>query len=103
MIGLVAFWVNRIEAIQWLLFIFIRFLSGEFIPLEFLGSFLFAASKYLPFYYIRYGVIQQFLGVWSFQESVFFVGLQLFWVIILYILIAAIWRIALKRFGAQGG
>jgi ABC-2 type transport system permease protein len=101
--GIFAFWISKIESIQWLLFIFIRFASGEFIPLDFLGSALFGISKFLPFYYIRYGVIQLFLGKLSFSESMAVLGVQLAWILILYILIRLLLNIALKKYGAQGG
>jgi ABC-2 type transport system permease protein len=103
LMGLLAFWVSRIESIQWLMFFFVRFLSGEFIPLEFFGTVLFAVSKYLPFYYIRYGPIQVYLARWTFSETLVFLLIQVAWIVVLYILIRIIWRYALRRFGALGG
>jgi ABC-2 type transport system permease protein len=102
-VGLVAFWINRIEAIQWLMFIVIRFLSGEFIPLEFLGSALLSLSKYFPFYYLRYGPIQLFLGRFTIERSVQLMAIQLAWILGLYIIIRVIWSYAIKKFGAEGG
>lgn len=103
LMGIVAFWVSKIESIQWLLFFGIRFLSGEFIPLDFLGAGLFSLSKFFPFYYIRYGVIQLFLGKLGLQESLVFFLVQIFWIILLYVCIRVLMQIALKKYGAQGG
>jgi len=101
--GLLAFWVSKIESLQWMMFIFTRFLSGEFIPLEFLGSFVFSVSKFLPFYYIRYGAIQIFLGKTTLAESLTFILIQIIWIIFLYLIIKIIWGYALKKYGAVGG
>lgn len=103
LMGIAAFWFSRIESIQWLLFFFIRFASGEFIPLDFFGPYLFAVSKFLPFYYIRYGVIQLFLGKLTFMESISFLAVQVFWILALYLSIIILLKVALKRYGAQGG
>jgi len=100
--GLLAFWIQNIGSIQWLMFIAVRFLSGEFIPLEFLGSY-FSLSKLLPFYYLRYGLAQIFIGATSANETVLVLLMQLVWIAILYIGINIVLRIALKKFGAEGG
>ena len=101
--GLLAFWMKNIESIQWLMFFIIRFLSGDFLPLDFFGqSFLFL-SRYMPFYYLRYGLAQVFLGKFTLQEILFFGLGQMLWVIFLYLLVRIIWGIALKKFGAVGG
>lgn len=103
LMGTLAFWISKIESVQWLLFLFIRFASGEFIPLDFLGSVLFGISKLLPFYYIRYAVIQLFLGKLSYADSLIIIGVQIFWILSLYIIIRMLLGAALKKYGAQGG
>ncbi|MBN2368211.1 ABC-2 family transporter protein, partial [Candidatus Woesearchaeota archaeon] len=101
--GMLAFWIKNIESIQWLMFFIVRFMSGEFVPLDFMGSTMMAASRFLPFYYLRYGLIQVFIGRVSFAESVFFLAGQLAWVLLLYLCVRLVWGIALKKFGAEGG
>jgi len=103
LIGLLAFWVKNIQSVQWLTFIFIRFLSGEFIPLEFIGYRFLEISKILPFYYLRYGPIQVFLGKFSQAELFTFILIQTAWIISLYLLIRIAWHFSLKKFGAEGG
>ncbi len=103
LMGVTAFWLSRIDSLQWLFFIFIRFASGEFIPLDFLGNTLLIISRYLPFYYIRYGVIQIYIGKFNFQEIIIFFLVQLIWILVLYIFIRSLLKIALKKYGAQGG
>ncbi len=103
LMGIFAFWISKIESLQWLLFIFIRFASGEFIPLDFLGPLFFSISKLLPFYYIRYGVIQLFLGKMGFIDSMIFLAIQLFWILSLYLIVRVLLGAALKKYGAQGG
>jgi ABC-2 type transport system permease protein len=103
LMGIFSFWVSRIDSIQWLLFFFIRFLSGEFIPLDFLGATVLGILKVLPFYYIRYGLVQVYLGKLSFGETLSFLGIQVIWILILYFFIRVLLAIALKKYGAQGG
>jgi ABC-2 type transport system permease protein len=102
LMGLLAFWISKIESMQWLMFLGIRFLSGEHIPLEFFGQGFLFFSRFMPFYYIRYGVIQVYLGKFGIIGSLQFMFIQLVWIIILFYLIKIIWSVALKRYGAVG-
>lgn len=102
-IGIFAFWLSKIESLQWLMFFFIRFASGEFIPLEFFGAFLFSLSKYLPFYYIRYGVIQIYIERFSLFQSIQFIVIQLIWIFLIFFTCKIFLKIAIKKYGAQGG
>ncbi|MBU0757885.1 MAG: ABC-2 family transporter protein [Nanoarchaeota archaeon] len=102
-IGLLSFWMHKVESIQWLFSLFIRFLSGEFIPLTFFGSSLFTVSKFLPFYYLRFGIIEIFLGKTGIVDSLKFMAIQSVWIIFFYIIIKIIWHHGMKKFGATGG
>lgn len=102
LMGMLAFWFSKIESIQWLMFLVVRFLSGEHIPLEFFGPVLFAVSEFLPFFYLRYGVIQVFLGKLGIYGSILFLAKQLLWIVLFYLAIRFVWKIALKRYGAVG-
>ncbi|MBD3204268.1 hypothetical protein GF327_08290 [Candidatus Woesearchaeota archaeon] len=101
--GTLAFWVKKIESFQWLMYIFMRFLSGEFIPLDFFGTYLLNVSKFLPFYYLRYGVVKLVIEKVSFFEGARFIGIQIIWILILIAVYKLLWAKALKKFGAEGG
>jgi ABC-2 type transport system permease protein len=103
LLGLFSFWLTKIESVQWLVFIFIRFFSGEFIPLDFLGPTFLTISKFLPFYYLRYGAIQLALGKMTTMQSVEFLAIQALWIVGLYFLIRLLWDQAMKKYGATGG
>jgi ABC-2 type transport system permease protein len=101
--GLLSFWVKKVESIQWVFFFGIRFLSGEFIPLDFLGSAFISISTYLPFFYMRYGLIQIWLGKYNLLESFKILFIQLIWIAALYLFVRFLWNIAIKKYGAEGG
>ncbi len=103
MMGILAFWIYKIDSIQWFMFFVVRFLSGEFIPLDFLGAGFVQVSAYLPFSYIRYGTIRLFLGDYGIAGSFQYLFSQLVWIVILYILSRILWNLALKKYGAVGG
>ncbi|MFH2021393.1 MAG: ABC-2 family transporter protein [archaeon] len=103
LMGMLAFWTSRIESVQWLMFLVVRFLSGEFIPLDFFGPLMFGILELLPFYYLRYGVIQVFLGKLGIIGSLRIIGIQIVWIFLLYLAVQTIWKIAIKRYGAVGG
>ena len=60
-------------------------------------------SKYLPFYYLRYGVVQIFLGKLGLNGSLQLLAIQLFWIMFLGILVNILWKVAMKKYGAVGG
>jgi ABC-2 type transport system permease protein len=103
LIGLLSFWLYKSESFQWLTFWAFMMLSGQFVPLEFFGETFFMISKYMPFYYLRYGVAQIFLNKFTIDQTINFISIQLIWIIILYEISRFLWNKALKKYGAVGG
>jgi ABC-2 type transport system permease protein len=103
LMGMISFWMSKIDSIQWFVFFFVRFASGEYVPLDFLGTAAFAISRFFPFYYLRYGVIQIFLAKQTIFEAGIFLLIQLFWILGFYLLIKIIWHFALRKYGGSGG
>jgi ABC-2 type transport system permease protein len=101
--GLLSFWLYKSESFQWLMFWFLMMMSGQFIPLEFFGETFFNISKFMPFYYMRYGVAQIFLGKLTVIESIQIIGIQFVWILILYGIVRFFYGIAVKQYGAVGG
>jgi ABC-2 type transport system permease protein len=101
-IGLIAFWMNNVESLQWLGFIVVRLFSGEFIPLEFFGASFMSLSAFLPFQFLRFLVIKLFI----FNSPIFALRViagQLIWILVLAIIFNIGWNRAMKSFGAVGG
>ena len=101
--GLLSFWLYKSESFQWLMFWFMMMMSGQFLPLEFFGQTFFTVSKFMPFYYMRYGVAQIFLGKLSMIESLQLIGIQFLWILILFGIVRFFYKIAVKKYGAVGG
>ncbi len=106
-IGFFAFWLGRIQGISRMKRAFIVFMSGGMIPLTFFPSWFITASNYLPFQYIRYVPVNVYLGKYGFTAAGFdnlfvMIGMQIVWVILLYLISRAVWNIALKKFAGSG-
>lgn len=103
LMGLLSFWIIKIDSVQWLTLFVVRFLSGEYAPLEIISPLFLKISMYFPFYYIRYGVAQIFLDKFTLHQSIEFLIIQASWTFFLFIVGSFIWEKSIKRFGAVGG
>lgn len=107
LIGFCAFWMGRIQGIRRMKRAIILFMSGGMIPLSFFPAWFETLSHFLPFEYIRYVPINIYLGNYSFAGAGFsniflMLGIQLVWVVLLYIACKAVWSRAFKKFAGAG-
>ena len=82
------------------------FIGGAFIPLEFFPPGVNMILGALPFKYVFYWPIQFFLNKppadnWGFVLRI--VMIQIFWIIILYIVCKIMWRLLIRKYCAAGG
>ncbi|HEX2946224.1 MAG TPA: ABC-2 family transporter protein [Clostridia bacterium] len=106
MLGMTAMSLKNNNSIIWLNDLFIYVAGGALIPMEFYPGWLNAILDFLPFKYIIYWPIQFFLNkesTWQAGAYLRILGLQLFWVIILYIGSKIMWRTLVKKFCSAGG
>ena len=68
-----------------------QLLSGSVIPLFFLPASIHKIIKCLPFYYTGYFPVSVFLNKYSYAESVIGLGIQMVWIIVIYIIDMLIW------------
>jgi len=102
LIGLTAFWFQRIEGLSRAKKPVIHFLSGGLIPLTFLPLALQNISYYLPFQYIRFVPITLYLGSYELAEMFKLLGIQIAWVVILLAIAKLTWMRAFKKFAGAG-
>ena len=80
-----------------------KFLSGGMIPLAFLPAGLAAVLNFLPFASLSYTPVMIYMGMYSSSEILLHMGLQVFWLIVMFGLSKLVWRSAIKHLTVQGG
>jgi ABC-2 type transport system permease protein len=102
MISLFAFWMTEVTSLFVLKDILLDLASGRVFPLDlFPGSWL-NAFAVLPFMYCTYFPAVMITKGLSAAELYRGLGIQLMWILTLYGLITAIWRLGLKKYTGTG-
>lgn len=101
-VGLLAFWFNRISGIRRVKRVLIVFLSGGMIPLTFFPLFIQKIFHYLPFEYIRSVSINIYLEKYSYLQTLGLLAIQILWILILYAVVVLMWKKAFKKFAGAG-
>ncbi|MDK1290680.1 ABC transporter permease [Pseudoalteromonas umbrosa] len=103
LLSLTAFWLHEV----WALFESTRViglvLSGGVVPLSVFGESLQYWLSLLPFQYLIYFPIQTLTGAISFEQVISGLLIQLVWIVVMMLLIAAIWRRGSRSYLALGG
>lgn len=81
----------------------ISFLSGSLIPLVFFPKIVADVLSFFPFASMVYTPVMIYLGKFSGQHILLTLGLQVFWVLIFYLLSKLIWRVTITHLSVQGG
>ncbi|MBD5476333.1 MAG: hypothetical protein HDR17_10225 [Lachnospiraceae bacterium] len=101
--GLSAFWLQRTWFIEWFLEAFVIFFGGSAVPLWFYPEILQKISVILPFRYVSYEAINIYLGNYNVKVCITKILISIFWIIVLRIAGAVIWKHAKKRVEINGG
>lgn len=102
-IGLLAFWYPEHNGwpIRFLFRASNNFLSGSYIPLNVLPTFL-VFLQFLPSAFLVYFPLQIYLGRLTRVRTAAGLGLMLFWIFILKKLTQSLWKKGLKNYSAAG-
>lgn len=106
LIGMSAFKIQNIESLQIFKIIIFNIAAGAFIPIEFYPELLQKILKFLPFKYICYVPVQFLLNKPEISEwniFIFTILIQIFWIIVFYLLYKIFWKKAIENFNAAGG
>lgn len=101
-VGMSAFWVIQNNGVRKLNRIFTLFLSGMLLPITFFPAWFQKLSYFLPYQYLTFVPVNIGLGKYSIPVTLKFLGLQIVWIFILYLLNFLVWRAAMKRVSAVG-
>lgn len=101
-IGLLSFWWTQVLAVQDFWFGLYSFASGYLVPLDLLPAPVTRLLFLLPFRGMLGYPVDLLLGRLAPGEVAFGLGLQLFWLAVLFGLMQVLWRRGLRRYGAVG-
>ncbi|BDU49494.1 ABC transporter permease [Haliovirga abyssi] len=102
-VGILAFFVINIWGLNHLKGTVISFLSGELIPIAFFPLWAKGVMKYLPFSSINYTPVMIYLEKYQGNIMLEKIFLQLFWVIIMFVISNLLWKKSISRLTVQGG
>jgi ABC-2 type transport system permease protein len=101
-LGMITFWTTRVSAIYDTYFTAELLLSGRLVPLALLPAWASGLADVLPFKYTFGYPIEVLAGSLSTRELFVGLGLQAVWIGIGTLLVAVVWRVGVRRFGAVG-
>jgi ABC-2 type transport system permease protein len=98
----IAFWTTRVWALYRLYGIPVALFSGQFVPLQLMPKIIQTLSVYLPFQLFKYFPTQLILGKLSTADILRGYGMDILWLVIVYIVFRLAWRGGLKQYTAVG-
>lgn len=102
-IGLLAFWFIVTWPINMFLGAIYKLLSGVWIPVTMFPEMLYKVNLFLPFraiYAIPVSILANGMKINVIWQSI---GIQIIWLVILYILMQCIWQVGRRKLVVQGG
>jgi ABC-2 type transport system permease protein len=101
--GFMAFFFKNLWGTTLIKETLVGFLSGAVVPLAFLPSGLAAVLNFLPFASLSYTPVMIYMGMYTYPQIAMRLGLQLFWMVVMFGVSKLIWQSAVKRLAVQGG
>jgi ABC-2 type transport system permease protein len=102
LIGLFAFWIEDTNALHWIYQKMLFTVGGMLIPLEFFPDWLSKISAVMPFSYIAYYPSKLFVK-FNFGEFINVALIQIVYIALFGVIIALVYRIAVRRMNINGG
>lgn len=101
-LGLTSFWTKHYYGLGKFKNGINKILSGSFIPLTLFPAFIANFFIFLPFQYIGFTPIMIFLGKYDVLQCLFFLLIQLVWIIVLFLISKLILKKGLKIYAGEG-
>jgi ABC-2 type transport system permease protein len=102
LLGLITFWTTRVSAIFELYFLLELIFSGRMVPMDLMPAWMQQVAAYLPFQWAFGFPIELILGKLTPYQTLYGLGMQVFWTLLGIFFVKITWRAALKRFSAVG-
>ena len=101
--GMFAFWFVNVYILNWFMDLFYVLLSGAYVPLWFYPGWLRTIAGLLPFQAAYYLPVEIFLGIRDIPGGFAVLGVQLFWIAVLWVLQEILWRKSVYKLTVMGG
>ena len=101
--GFIAFIIKYLWGANMMKNCIVGFLSGATIPLSFLPDTLERVFLILPFASLNYTPVMIYMGMYSGLSMIYYLALQLFWVLTFWGLSKLLWNVSIKHLTVQGG
>ena len=98
-----AFWLTEYWYLPWFKNALFMLFGGAMLPLWFYPDWLLAICAVLPFQYSIFMPISIYLGRISVSDGPFVIGMQLFWIVVLFVCERALWHLGQRKLVVQGG
>ena len=102
LLGMIAFWSPEVWAPRFIFLTLVSFFAGGLFPLDILSVYLQRIFAILPFSYLQYFPIKIYLGQLSSSDLLFGFAVAFFWSIVLYLIVAIVWKRGLKEYSSEG-
>lgn len=102
LIGCVSFWTITTAGLGGLSRTVKSIFSGGYAPISFFPQWFQSIANFLPFIYTRYFPMLIYLNKITIIESIRGIGIQLVWIVVLFILVRKVWKNGLKRYEGVG-
>lgn len=101
--SMISFWTLETSGFILSYRVFAQFFAGALVPLWFMPDWMRAVAEVLPFQATTYAPVAIYLGQIEGTAVWMAIGLQVFWVAVLWLLLRLVWSRALRRVVVQGG
>jgi ABC-2 type transport system permease protein len=103
MAGLLCFWTTSSLGIAWARIAITNLLSGALIPISFFPFWLKTLAQYLPFQGIVNVPVTIYLEKVSLETAIGTLLIQIFWIVVLWLLSGLLWKKAIRQLTIHGG
>ncbi len=102
-LSLLAFYFTEVGKIFVAVDLIIVFFSGGIIPIDFFGERMVEVLSYLPFYYLIYFPLDIVIKEYSYINILIGLTIQIFWILIFFIISKFLWNRGKSKYSAFGG
>ncbi len=101
--GFIAFVIKYLWGANMMKNCIVGFLSGQIIPIAFMPSVAEKILLILPFSSLNYTPVMIYMGMYRGKTLLFYMGLQMIWVLFFWCLSKILWSVSIKYLTVQGG
>ena len=102
-LALLVFWTYETHGVTAIYSFVTQFFAGALVPLWFFPDGLRAVAELLPFQTQAYLPLSIYIGRLAGGDALRGLGVQVFWIVALFVISNALWRRAIRRVVIQGG